>query len=319
MNDSAMAIAASRATTWTSRRSPCENSVPYVKEKKMMPYTLRDKSAIQHELRETRVPDGALAIWSLGQAGFVLKNSANDIVVIDPYLTHSIEVNKPGTEFVRAFGPVVDPEDILCADAIIVTHYHDDHMDLSTLERVAVARGDIPFYLPSFDADRVKADNALIKGNVRAAVTGEAFSIGHFTVRPIPSAHSTYDKNVLGHDRFLGYVVTVDGLSFYHSGDTLVTPELEAELTALAPDIVALPINGGDYARIKRGIVPNMSFRDAADLANHVQADLLLPFHFDMFTCNTDNPGYFVDYMLSSYPGNKFHLMVPGERFLYFK
>ncbi|MBA0168384.1 MBL fold metallo-hydrolase [Pectobacterium sp. CFBP8739] len=284
-----------------------------------MPYKLRERSTIRDEITKTHVPYGVLAIWSLGQAGFVLKNSEDHILVIDPYLTHSIEINKPGTEFVREFDPVIQPEDISCADGILITHHHDDHMDLSTLEGIAAVRADMPFYIPSVDADTLIRDNTNIQKNVRPALTGVEFSVGSYRIKPIPSAHSDYEKNAQGHDRYLGYVISTDNLSFYHSGDSLLTPELEAEITALAPDIVALPINGGDYSREKRGIIPNMNFRDAADLYNQSKADMMLPFHYDMFVCNTDNPCYFVDYMLSAYPGNKFHLMVPGERFIYMK
>ncbi|MBA0219606.1 MBL fold metallo-hydrolase [Pectobacterium brasiliense] len=284
-----------------------------------MPYKLRKRSTIRDEIKQTHVPYGVLAIWSLGQAGFVLKNSHNNILVIDPYLTRSIEVNHPGTEFVRAFDPVIDPEDISCADAVLITHHHDDHMDLSTLEGIAAVRRDMSFYIPSVDADALIRSNANIQGNIYPALTGIEFSIGSYRIKPIPSAHSNYEKNEQGHDRYLGYLITTDNLSFYHCGDSLLTPELEEEVTSLEPDIIALPINGGDYSRGKRGIIPNMNFRDAADLYNQSKADMMLPFHFDMFECNTDNPSYFVDYMLSAYPGNKFHLMVPGERFIYMK
>ena len=284
-----------------------------------MPYKLRARSTLRAEIERTRVPPDTLAIWSLGQAGFVLKNSENNILVIDPYLTRSIEINKPGTEFVRAFDPVVEPEDIACADAILITHYHDDHMDLSTLQRVAAVRENMPFYIPPEDADALKHSHANIQGNIHSALTGVAFQVGSYRILPVASAHSVYEKNAQGHDRYLGYLITTGNLSFYHCGDTLLTPELEAEVTTLAPDIMALPINGGDYNREKRGIIPNMNFRDAADLYHQSNADMMLPFHFDMFACNTDNPSYFVDYMLSAYPGNKFHLMVPGERFIYMK
>ncbi|MBT2736679.1 hypothetical protein [Bacillus sp. ISL-7] len=41
--------------------------------------------------------------------------------------------------------------------------------------------------------------------------------------------------------------------------------------------------------------------------------------HYDMFPNNRDNPAYFVDYLFHHYPTQKFHMMVPGERFIYHK
>jgi len=284
-----------------------------------MAYKLRAQSVLRAEIETTKVPYGVLAIWSLGQAGFVLKNSANDILAIDPYLTRAIELNNPGTEFVRAFDPVLQPEDIACADAILISHHHDDHMDLATLQALSAVKREMPFYIPPVDALALNEAYPHLQGNIQRAMTGVEFDVGHFRIRPVASAHSEYEKNEQGYDRYLGFLITTDGITFYHSGDTLVTDELKEELSAIKPDIAVLPINGGDYSREKRGIIPNMGFRDAADLNQHIKADLILPFHYDMFTCNTDNPSYFVDYMLSAYPGNKFHMMVPGERFIYMK
>ncbi|QKJ88495.1 MBL fold metallo-hydrolase [Paramixta manurensis] len=284
-----------------------------------MTYSLRSQQQLAQELQQTQVPAGALAIWSLGQAGMVLKNTAGDLLAIDPYLSYAIEENHPGTEFTRSFPPVLPPQALAVCDAVLISHFHDDHMDMGTLEPLAEANASLPFYIPSPDAETLRRDNAAVERNVRLAITGERFQVGQFSIKPIAAAHSEYEKNAAGHDRYLGYFIQCDGIGFYFSGDTLVTDLLQQELSQLAPDIAALPINGGDYARGARGIMPNMSFRDAADLNHLLQSDLLLPFHFDLFTCNSDNPSYFVDYMMSHYPGEKFHLMMPGERFIYMK
>ncbi|WP_213989424.1 MBL fold metallo-hydrolase [Sodalis sp. dw_96] len=284
-----------------------------------MSFNIRDRSSIKHEIEQTHVPEKTLALWSLGQAGMVIKNHHDDVIAIDPYLSHAIEKNHPGTEFTRRFPPVLEPEDILDIDAILVTHFHDDHMDLETLLRVAEKRPDLPFYIPSVDARDIAAKYASLRRNVAPAITHETLHIGDFAITPIASAHSEYEKNAQGHDRYIGYFIETNGLSFYHSGDTLVTAELEEELIRRKPDVMALPINGGDYSRLKRGIVPNMTFRDAADLYHSVGSDYLLPIHYDMFPNNTDNPAHFVDYMLQHYPGGKFHLTMPGERVIYMK
>ncbi len=43
-----------------------------------MAYKLRAQPVLRAEIETTNVPYGLLAIWSLGQAGFVLKNSARE-------------------------------------------------------------------------------------------------------------------------------------------------------------------------------------------------------------------------------------------------
>ncbi|WP_034917829.1 MBL fold metallo-hydrolase [Erwinia sp. 9145] len=282
-----------------------------------MRFALRNPEKLAEELTATRVPDTGLAIWSLGQAGVVLKNAAGDLLAIDPYLSDAIERNHPGTEFVRRFPPVLPPQALSVCDAVLVSHFHDDHMDMGTLIPLAASAPTLPFWIPSPDAGPVARAHPQVSGNIRPAITGDAFFVGQFHVLPIAAAHSDYEKNADGHDRFLGYFITCDGVRFWHSGDTLVTPELQAEMKQHAPDIAMLPINGGDYARGHRGILPNMNFRDAADLNHSLGCDLLLPCHYDLFSCNSDNPAWFVDDILHRYPGDKFHLLMPGERLIY--
>ncbi|MGB9098483.1 MBL fold metallo-hydrolase [Erwinia sp.] len=282
-----------------------------------MRFTLRKPQQLADELRSTQVYDGMLAVWSLGQAGIVLKNAQGDLIAIDPYLSDAIERNNPGNEFVRRFPPVFPPEALAVCDAVLITHFHDDHLDRETLGPLADIAPLLPFWIPSPDALPMVQEGSRLSNNIRAAITGEAFDVGAFQVLPVAAAHSDYDTNAHGHDRYLGYFITCGDIRFWHSGDTLVTPELQAEVTRLKPDIAVLPINGGDYARMKRGILPNMSFRDAADLNHQLGCDLLLPCHYDLFSCNSDNPSYFVDYIMANYPGDKFHMMMPGERLIY--
>lgn len=276
-----------------------------------MAFILREAQQLAGELTHTQIPARGLAIWSLGQSGVILKNSAGDLLAIDPYLSESIERNQPDTEFVRNFPPVLPPQALSVCSAVLISHFHDDHMDRATLEPLAEAAPDLPIWLPAPDI------HLLPLSNVRAAKTGERFETGSFSVLPVAAAHSEYDRDADGNDRYLGYFISCEGISLWHSGDTLVTPALQAQMQHLKPTINVLPINGGDYARETRGILPNMSFRDAADLHYALGSDLLLPCHYDLFSCNRDNPAWFVDDMLTRYPGKKFHLLMPGERFIY--
>lgn len=278
-----------------------------------MEFSLRDAQQLANELTDTQVPAGGLAIWSLGQAGLVIKNPAGELLAIDPYLSAAIERNQPDSEFIRNFPPVMAPEALSVCQAVLITHFHDDHLDRATLDPLAAIAPTLPIWLPAPDIACLPLRNA------RAAKTGQRIDIGHFQVLPIAAAHSDYARDAAGHDRYLGYFIECDGISLWHSGDTLVTPQLQAQMQQLRPAINVLPINGGDFARVTRGILPNMHFREAADLHHALGSDLLLPCHFDLFSNNRDNPAWFVDDMLTRYPGKKFHLMMPGERFIYLR
>ena len=267
------------------------------------------------EVRKTKIYGESVSFWNLGQAGILLKGKEEDgLLCIDPYLSESIEEQDPKTEFKRAFPPVVDPGMLRDLDGVLVTHGHDDHLDLSSIKEIARVSDSmyaIPAPLVSLVQEQVKTKS------IHAAKDGESFTIKGYKITPIPAAHTEYETDSLGNHVYLGYFIEVNGIRLFHSGDTIVTPELIEKVKEFKPHVAFLPINGGDYFRTSRGIIGNMSFREAVDFTAAVGVDLMVPIHFDMFPNNRENPAYFVDYLYHHYPYQKFHMMVPGERFIY--
>ncbi|MCM3689684.1 MBL fold metallo-hydrolase [Neobacillus niacini] len=269
------------------------------------------------EVRKTRILGEAVSFWNLGQAGILLKGTEEDgLLCIDPYLTRSIEEKNPETEFIRAFPPVIDPGMLQDLDSVLITHGHDDHLDLSSIKEVARV-SDSMFGIPAPLVPLVQEH--VHDKNIHSAKDGESFFIKGFRITPVPAAHTTYETDSLGNHVFLGYLIEVNGIRLFHSGDTIVTPELIDKVKKFRPHVAFLPINGADYFRTSRGIIGNMSAREAADFSTAVGVDLIVPIHYDMFPNNRENPAYFVDYLFKHYPNQKFHMMVPGERFIYHK
>jgi L-ascorbate 6-phosphate lactonase len=121
------------------------------------------------------------------------------------------------------------------------------------------------------------------------------------TVHPVPAIHGIGgDKPVVyefssggGPVRFLGYLLEIGGVRFYHCGDCLVYPELPATLAALAPDVLMIPINGRDHMREARGMAGNMNETEAAWLCAEVNPSYVIPMHYDAIAGNTGDPGHF--------------------------
>ena len=63
-------------------------------------------------------------------------------------------------------------------------------------------------------------------------------------------------------------------------------------------------------------MVGNMNSREAADLAHDIDADLVIPCHYDMVFQNGEDPLHFAEYMQIYYPERKYHIPSLGERFL---
>lgn len=282
-----------------------------------MRYIYKGEAALVQEIHQTNVTDGAIALWNLGQMGIVLKGFQQDgFICIDPYLTNSIEQENPGTEFVREYPPPIGPEGLTNALAILITHYHNDHLDLSTLRTLAAVSPSTSYAVPASHLSLLQ--NASFKADRLIAARDEvSFSIGNFSITPVAAAHPDYQTDESGNHYFLGYCVSINGIRLYHSGDTSVTDKLVERVREFQPHIAMLPINGGDYARTARGIVGNMSGREAADFGVAVGADLIIPVHYDMFPNNRDNPAQFVDYLFHTYRAQKFHMLALGERFIY--
>jgi L-ascorbate 6-phosphate lactonase len=268
------------------------------------------------EINNTRIHDDTISFWNLGQAGILIKGREEDgLICIDPYLSNSIEQVNPETEFKRAYPPVLSPDMLEDADAILITHEHDDHLDFATLREVGQSSENPVFVVPAPLVSMVQSETG--NNNIAAAKVNESFQIKGFQITPVPAAHASYQVDLEGNHHYLGYCIEVNGVRLFHSGDTIVTPELIEKVKDFKPHVVFLPINGGDYFRSSREIVGNMSFREAVEFSNTVGADLIIPIHYDLFPNNRDNPAYFVDYLFTHYPNQKFHMMAPGERFMY--
>ena len=266
----------------------------------------------------TEIQRDSVAFWNLGQAGILIKGRSDDgLVCVDPYLTASIEDTDPNSEFKRAFPPIMEPEMLACADGILLTHAHGDHLDIETISGIAKASQQTQFAVPAPDEGLL---GGIVSPEKLVSVRGqERFYLKNFKVTPVPAAHTEYEVDANGSHFYFGYFLDVNGIRIYHSGDTVVTPMLLEQVRAFQPHIAFLPINGRDPFRTSRGIVGNINFREAVDFAVSVGADMFVPIHYDLFPNNRENPAYMVDYLFQQYPFQKFHMMAPGERFIYYK
>jgi L-ascorbate 6-phosphate lactonase len=278
-------------------------------------------ATLQREMRETTLPEGSIAFWHLGQAGIAIKGARCDsLIYLDPYLTFSIEERSPESEFRRGFPPPLEPAELVNPKAVIVTHQHDDHLDLNTLTTIARKFESTVFVVPAPSVS-VLSDAGINLDQILPARDGDRRELEHaaFQLESVAVAHVEYVLDEHRDHTYLGYCITVDDIRLFHAGDCLVDARLVTRVREYNPDIVFLPINGRDFARSARGIVGNMNYREAADFAVSVGADLVVPIHYDLFANNRENPAYFVDYLFQAYPMQKFHMMMPGERFIYMR
>lgn len=227
-----------------------------------------------------------LKISSLGQAGFRFE-FAGSVVYIDPYLSNSVQ-EQEAADLVRLNPPPLQPSDVTDADWILITHEHRDHCDLETLLPISVASTKSCFMGPSNVTDILK-NAGLSTDRIWTAKCGVPKTLGtDWEIYPVPSAHPTVERDIQGTCRWLGYVMRTDNLYTYLAGDTSAEEEVISAVKSFDKiDLAFLPVNERNYFRTRRGIIGNMSIREAFQFAEEIGTNVVVPTHWDMFENNS--------------------------------
>jgi L-ascorbate 6-phosphate lactonase len=249
-----------------------------------------------------------VSITWYGQSGFRL-TAGDDRVLIDPFLTARDD---------RRYPPPATAADFADITLVLCTHEHLDHLDLPFLREFCAVNATARIVVPA-PVVEVAAGAGLDPGRLLGAVPGEELTDGDVTVHPVPALHGLGgDQPVVyefapggGPVRFLGYAVHVGGVRFFHAGDGLVYPELPAAVSALAPDVLMIPINGRDHMREAGGMVGNMNETEAAWLCAQVDPGYVIPMHYDAIASNTGHVGHFTSLVRASGAGTT--VLVPAR------
>jgi L-ascorbate metabolism protein UlaG (beta-lactamase superfamily) len=233
-------------------------------------------------------------VWWLGQSGFLIKWQ-NKILLFDPYLSDSLSKKYLYTDkpHVRMSELAIEPNNLPKIDIVTSSHNHTDHLDAETLLPILHKNHGIKFIIPEanrdFVAGRVNCDIGFPIG----LNDGQSIEYKGFKIIGIPSAHNTVERNEKGECKFMGFIVQFGGYSIYHSGDTLWWNGLEKLIEQYQVDIAFLPINGNNP---ERKVAGNMNVEEAARFGKAVNANLVVPHHYDLFEFNTADPEIFKKY-----------------------
>jgi L-ascorbate 6-phosphate lactonase len=275
--------------------------------------------ALLEEITRTAPATGSLALWHIGQSGFVVRG-AGTTLVFDPFLAPSSE------DLRRTWEPPLDPRD-LRADVVFCSHDHLDHLDPYAVQGLAVANAQARFVAPPAALPHLRRCG-VPEDRLVAATVDRWQTSGEVKVFAVPAAHGDtanplaeciWEPDPQRGYRFVGFVVDLHGVRLFHAGDTTIYPGMVERLAPLAIDLALLPINGRDWFRERHGIIGNTDHREAADLGHAIGADTIVPMHYDMFADNPGFPGWFVDYCAAQYPGQGFHVPARCKRWVYVK
>ena len=172
---------------------------------------------------------------------------------------NSIKINKGLTIY---FDPFKINKEYMDADIIFVTHSHYDHYSEEDIKKIK--KEDTQIVAPT---DLL--DNLLTIGFTQDTIIlvnpNEKYNVKDITFKTIPA----YNTNKNFHPKsnnWVGYLVTIDGITYYIAGDTDITEENKE----VKCDVAFVPI-GGTYT---------MDYKEAAELINIIKPKIAVPTHY---------------------------------------
>jgi L-ascorbate 6-phosphate lactonase len=229
---------------------------------------------LMQRIAAKRVSESRISCWWLGGSGFVFKTTAGTVICIDPYLSNSVE-DLFGMK--RAFATPIDPEE-LRADAIISTHWHEDHLDPGSIPTIARNNPEAKFIMPPSATARAMSWG-LRRANIVSISPGEPVALKEVVIEATPARH---EAGVPGWEvpDAVGVLLQMDKLTVYHCGDTEYDVRLR-RLKSRHPNVAMLCING---------VSGNMDAHEAALLGWQLGAKEVIPMHHLLWATNSPKP-----------------------------
>jgi L-ascorbate 6-phosphate lactonase len=255
-----------------TKNDPFDRSVPV----QLAARKLLKSDELMRNIRHFPVPDDALAIWFLGQNGFIVKASGSPLIGIDLYLTNSCSSAFPDRPYRldRQLPIFIEPED-LDVDVFITTHSHQDHADPETISRIRKNPG--TRFLGPFDSIRVYEQCGVDASQCEIIHPGQTRELDK-SVSVLGTFALPTDATDLNH---IGLLLRfANQLTFYNTGDTAFA-EILAALLPKDVDVCAICINGG---------FRNLSAMEAAAIVKLLRPRLVIPCHYDMMINNVGSP-----------------------------
>lgn len=265
--------------------------------------TLGTPQQLCRTIQTTNVPPGNAALWWLYQAGFCVKSPGGTVLLIDPYLSDAVSRSYNQS---RNVPPPLDAEEV-DADAILATHPHEDHLDPDSL--IPFTSGSQTQIIGPLSVVEVAVSKGVDPAQTMVVRPSEQALVGDITVQTVFARHmfefeATPDA--------VGYLLTVGGVSLYHSGDTEYDAKILAE-TKGRVDVSLICING---------TTGNMNAHEAALLAWQQRPALAIPMHYGLWrdadygNSATLDPKVFAETLSRLGSGIAIQIAQPGELML---
>ncbi len=147
------------------------------------------------------------------------------------------------------------------ADIILITHGHYDHCSIKDLQKLT-KENTIIITTPDTTS---KLSGKVQGGNLKLAKPGDSFNLGDVKVQAVPAYNTNKDFHPKANE-WVGYVIEINNLKFYHAGDTDFIPEMKE----ISVDVALLPVSG-TYV---------MTVEEAAQAVEKIMPKIAIPMHY---------------------------------------
>ncbi len=171
------------------------------------------------------------------------------------------------------FDPYDIKEKINNADYIFITHSHWDHFDLDSINNLVNEKTII--IGPSSVIEKLDSNYKTLE--VKPENIYNLNNISFMTV-PAYNIDKEYHPKDAG---YVGYIVTLNNVTYYIARDTDVLDELKV----IKADVIFLPV-GGTYT---------MTREEAVELANTIKPKYAIPIHYGLAVGDELDAKYFVN------------------------
>ena len=185
---------------------------------------------------------------------------------VEVYDQSAIRIKGEKIVYIDPYRIVGTPHD---ANIILITHPHQDHYDINSI--MNVMKESTVLYVTEDGIS--KAEEAGFT-NVKSVMQNAEYREGDIIIKTVPAYNTAPERpNHKKENNWVGYIVTIDSITYYLSGDTDYIPEMDNIVT----DVAFFPMDGRF----------TMDKVEAAAAANSVAPKVAVVYHYNNFL--TDN------------------------------
>ena len=261
---------------------------------------------LNEEIDDEVVDPGTFKMWWIGCTGIWIKSEGNTNIAIDLWFgngkrTKKVKEMAPYHQMrnmtggimtqpnLRAAPVVFDPFAVTTVDAVLSTHYHNDHIDpffaaavLKNVDR------DVPFIGPLKSVEKWLS-YGVPKERCMIVKPGDVVKVGDCEIIALDSFDRTClvtaDEPLYGKcptdmdEKAVNFLIKTPAGSIYHSGDSHYSVYYAKHGKDYEIDVCL-----GSYGENPIGNQDKMTSIDILRMAEALQAKVVIPFHYDVWS-----------------------------------